>query len=83
MKKFSLPVRLTCAIWPSVRLVVVGSRPRTYRSKLVAVPGGRRDVGDLAVGVEAVLREDGNLVGVDGCVGLVKFAGDLPRCCWW
>ena len=39
--------------------------------------GGRLDVGDLAGGVEAVLREDGDFVGADGGVGGFDGAGDL------
>ena len=35
------------------------------------------DVGDLAVGEEAALREDGYFVGVDGGVHFVEDAGDL------
>jgi hypothetical protein len=38
--------------------------------------GAGRDVGDLTVGVEGVLGEDGDFVGVDGGVGFVEDAGD-------
>ena len=37
---------------------------------------GLGHVGDLAVGVEAVLRQDGNFVRIDGRVGFIEYAGD-------
>lgn len=65
------------AIWPRVSPVVVGNSPRTYRSKLVCRAGGRLYIGDLSRGIEAVLREDGDFVGIDGRVGTIQVAGHL------
>ena len=47
-----------------VQVEAAGRRPR---------PG---HVGDLTVGVEAILRQDGNFVRIDGRVGFIEFAGD-------
>ena len=64
------------AIWPTRRPVVVGQR--AAHIKVEAGRGARRrlDVGDLATGVEALSREDGDFVRIDGRVGPIESAGD-------
>ena len=62
---------------PRVRPVVVGSRRADVEVEAAGGAGGWTDVGDLAGGVEAVLREDGDFVGGDGGVGGLDGAGDL------
>ena len=77
MKKFSLPERLTVRDLAEGEAGGGGEEAADVEVEAGGGAGGRVDVGDEAGGVEAVLREDADVVGVDGGVGAIEVAGEL------
>ena len=77
MKKFSLPERLT--VCDLAEGEAGGGGEKAADVEVEATRGTRSgvDVGHQAGGIEAVLREDADVVGVDGGVGAIKVAGEL------
>ena len=78
MKNFSEPLRFDLGDLAVGDAVTAGGQGAAdVEVEVAGDAGGRLDVGDLAGGVEAILREDGDFVGVDGGVGAVEGAGNL------